>query len=254
MPEPPATDPVHPAAAVGFQRAADAYDRGRPGFPDDAVAFLVRQLALGPSVTLLELGAGTGKLTRLLAKAAAPRILAVEPVPAMRGRLGGIPGVTPLDAVAEALPLESGDAQAAVAAQAFHWFDAGRALAELARVLPPGAPLALVWNVRDESVGWVARFTDVIEPYRAGTPSYRSMRWRDAFGSTTAFTAPERTAFPYAAPTTPDGVRDRALSISFIAALPARERARVAARVRDLLPPGGAVFPYRTEVWLSRRR
>ena len=254
MPDSSPADPVHPAAAIGFQRAADAYDRGRPGFPGGAVAFLARELALGGSTTLLELGAGTGKLTRLLSKAAAPRILAVEPVAAMRERLVGIPGVTPLDAVAEALPLGPRDAEAAVAAQAFHWFDGDRALAELARVLPSGAPLALVWNVRDESVPWVTRFTDVIEPYRGDTPSYRSMRWREAFERTDTFAAPTRTVFPYAAPTTPDGVVDRALSISFIASLPPPERAQVAARVRDLVPPGHTAFPYRTEVWLSRRR
>jgi SAM-dependent methyltransferase len=250
---------VHPAAAVGFEQAADAYERGRPDFPVEAVGFVGERLRLAPGRVLLELGAGTGKLTRLLAPTGA-RIVAVEPVAAMRQALrGAVPAAAALDAVAEDLPLPNGSVDAAVAAQAFHWFDGSRAVTELARVLPAGGPLALVWNVRDEGEAWVRGLTELIEPYRGDTPSHRSMRWREAFDASAAFAPLERASFPYAHRTTADAVVDRIVSISFVAALAADERERVAEGVRRLVPGDGpgvreVVFPYRTDVWTTRRR
>ena len=244
---------VHPAAASGFARAAEDYERGRPGFPDDAVAFVIDELGLRPGLTLLELGAGTGKLTRLLAPTGV-RIVAVEPVTAMRDTLSRIvPGAEIIDAVAEDLPFADGSLDAAVAAQAFHWFDGPRALAELGRVLPRGGRLALVWNVRDESVPWIRGLTDLIEPYRGQTPSHRSLRWKDAFDDTDPFTVPSRTSFPYVHRTTREGTVARVLSISFIAALPEEERRTVAEGVRALAPGDGVDFAYRTDVWTTRR-
>jgi SAM-dependent methyltransferase len=246
---------VHRAAAVGFERAAGAYERGRPEFPADAVAAVAGALDLRAGRTVLDLGAGTGKLTRLLVPTGA-RVVAVEPVAAMRRALEGLaPGVETLDATAERLPLGPGEADAATAAQAFHWFDGDRALAELARVLRPGAGLALVWNVRDESTDWVHAITELIEPYRGDTPSHRSMRWLTTFDRTQAWSEPVRTSFPYMHRTTRSATVDRVTSISFIAALDAHERDRVADAVRALLPSGDEItFPYRTDLWVSRRR
>jgi SAM-dependent methyltransferase len=158
-----------------------------------------------------------------------------------------VPSAEALDALAEELPVPDGSVDAVVAAQAFHWFDGPRAVAELVRVLPVGAPVALVWNVRDEDEPWVRGLTELIEPYRGDTPSHRSMRWREAFDASTAFT-----------PLESDGVVDRIVSISFVAALPVSERERVAEGVRALVPGDGpgereVVFPYRTDVWTTRR-
>ncbi len=243
---------VHPSV-LGFERAVTDYERGRPGFPDRAIAFLDDRLSLGPGRMLLELGAGTGKLTRLLAPSGA-RILAVEPLAAMREALShNLPEVEILDAVAEDLPLADGAVDAAVAAQAFHWFDGERALSELARVLRPGAPIALVWNVRDESVPWIRELTKLIEPYRGDAPSHRSLRWRAAFDASDAFPAPELTSFPYVHDTTREGIVARVSSISFIATLAPDERERVAAAVRRLVPSDQVAFAYRTDVWISRR-
>jgi SAM-dependent methyltransferase len=164
-----------------------------------------------------------------------------------------LPEVETLDAVAEDLPLADGAVNAAVAAQAFHWFDGERALSELARVLRPGAPIALVWNVRDESVPWVRGLTDLIEPYRRDAPSHRSLRWRAAFDASDAFPAPELTSFPYVHDTTREGIVARVSSISFIATLEPDERERVAAAVRRLVPAEQVAFAYRTDVWISRR-
>jgi SAM-dependent methyltransferase len=243
---------VHPSV-LGFEHAVADYERGRPGFPDPAVTFLDDWLSLGPGRTLLELGAGTGKLTRLLAPSGA-RILAVEPLAAMRESLShNLPDVEVLDAVAEDLPLADGAVDAAVAAQAFHWFDGERALSELARVLQPGAPIALVWNVRDESVPWIRELTELIEPYRGDAPSYRSLAWKGAFDANEAFSAPTLTSFPYVHDTTREGTVARVSSISFIATLAPDERERVAAAVRRLVPAEQVAFAYRTDVWISRR-
>lgn len=245
---------VHPAAAVGFEVAAAAYERGRPDFAPAVVDRLIQSLGLGPGRTLLELGAGTGKLTRLLARSGA-RIMAVEPVAAMRARLSGIPGVEAIDAVAEDVPVNAGAVDAAVGAQAFHWFENERVVSELARMLPPGGPVGLVWNVRDESVPWVAALTQLLEPYRGDTPSHRSMRWREAWDATDRFEPLVLEAFAYRHPTTVDGVVDRVRSISFIATLPTVDQRAIAERVRVLVPDEvGLVFPYRTEIWLTRRR
>jgi SAM-dependent methyltransferase len=245
---------IHPSAAIGFARAADAYERGRPGFPVDAVSWIVEALDLRPGRTVVDLGAGTGKLTRLFAPTGA-RVIAVEPIDAMRAILRReAPDAHVVGATAEALPFADGTADAAVAAQAFHWFDAPRALGQLERVLPAGAPLVLVWNVRDDAEPWVRAMTELLEPHRGSTPSHRAMRWRDAFGATRAWTAPSRRAFPYRHVTTRAATVDRAVSISFIAALPDDERRRVAAAMDALLPAGDeVVFPYRTEVWSSSR-
>jgi SAM-dependent methyltransferase len=252
---------VHRSAAVGFERAAEAYEHGRPAFPAEAIAFLTDRLRLDHGTTLVELGAGTGKLTRLLVPTGA-RIVCIEPVAAMRAALtAAVPGVETIDALAEDLPLPDRSADAAVAAQAFHWFDAERAVAELTRALRDGAGLALVWNVRDEGAAWVRAMSDLIEPFRGDTPGHRAMRWREAFERTDSFTPLARTSFGYGHRTTPDGIVDRTLSISFIAALPADERAAVAEGMRRLLASdpdikGRAeiVFPYRTDVWTCDRR
>jgi SAM-dependent methyltransferase len=237
---------VHPSAAVGFELAVADYEFGRPGFPAAAIRFLVERLRLGPGRVCVELGPGTGKLTELLVPSGV-RIVGIEPVAAMRQAFARN--------VAEELPFRDGVADAAVAAQAFHWFDGPRTLAELARVLRPGSALGLVWNIRDEDTPWVRAMTDVIEPYRGNTPSHRSMRWRAAFGPSDAWSAPERTSFAYVHRTTSDRVVARVLSISFIAMLPDDERAAVADRIRAILPPGDEVdVPYVTGVWLSELR
>ena len=251
---------IHPAAAVGFDAAADAYERGRPAFPTDAIAFLVDALALGPGRSVLDLGAGTGKLTRMLEPSGA-RLLALEPVEGMRRVLSTLlPVARVVAGRAEALPFAESSIDAATAAQAFHWFDADAAIAELHRVLVPGARLALVWNVRDQRTPWVAGMTRIIEPHRGDTPKHATRAWRAAFEETRLFSPLELRSFRHGQPLTPDGVLDRVLSISFIATLPDDRRAEVANEVRDLLAtdPETAgrdevVMPYRTDVWTAQR-
>jgi hypothetical protein len=104
-------------------------------------------------------------------------------------------------------------------------------------------------------VPWVKAITDLIEPYRGDTPSHRSMRWLEAFDTTPSWATPSRRTFAYEHHTTREATVDRVVSISFIASLAEGERSRVARQVRELAPPGEVVtFPYRTDVWLTRKR
>ena len=144
---------------------------------------------------LLELGAGTGKLTRLLAPLG-PEILVVEPVEEMHARLREtVPQAERVGGTAEAVDLPDASVDAIVAAQAFHWFDAPVALREMHRVLRPDGRVGLVWNRRDESEDWVAQLSTLFEPLRSDTPGYAQGRWREPFDRTTLFTPLEHHRF-----------------------------------------------------------
>jgi ubiquinone/menaquinone biosynthesis C-methylase UbiE len=144
--------------ALVFGQVADVYGRSRPGYPVAAVNWLVG----GPPHRVLDLGAGTGKLTASLA-AAGHDVFAVDPSPQMLAVLrSAIPGAVALEGRAEAIPLPDSDVDTVVVAQAFHWFDHAAAVPEIARVLRPGGRLALVWNLRDESTPWVAELSRII--------------------------------------------------------------------------------------------
>ena len=135
---------------VGFEAASDVYERGRPGYQADLVAFVVDRAGIHEGSRVLDLAAGTGKFTREVLPFGAACV-AVEPSASMREMLGRVvPGVPVIAGVGEAIPLRAGSMDAVVVAQAFHWFDPPVALAEMARVLRPGGVLSLVWNERDE--------------------------------------------------------------------------------------------------------
>jgi SAM-dependent methyltransferase len=149
-------------AASSFARSAGAYERARPGYAPEAVAFLVKRLGLGPGRVVVDLAAGTGKLAGQLVPSGA-RVVAVEPLAEMRSLIPA--GIEVFDGTAEAIPLPDASVDAVTVAQAFHWFDAEVALREIERVLRPGGSLALVSNRRDPSA-----FDDVLARHRAHPP------------------------------------------------------------------------------------
>src|SRR5690349_6622753 len=152
---------IHPAAAGGFATAADAYERGRPGYPEEAIAWMAERLDLREGRNLLDLAAGTGKLTRTLVPFGA-HVVAVEPIDEMREQLfRALPDVDAFDGTAESIPLPDGSVDAVTCGQAFHWFRAEQALKEIHRVLRPAGGLALVWNVRDLSDPLQARVNEI---------------------------------------------------------------------------------------------
>ena len=165
-------------AAAGFSSAADVYERARPSYPADAVAWLVEVAQLAPGRVVVDVGAGTGKLTRLLVPTGA-RVIAVEPVAEMRAKLTETtPGVELLDGVAEALPLEDASVDALTVAQAFHWFDYDAALPELHRVLRPDGPLVLIWNSRDLDDPLQAGIEELLQPLRGAVSAQQEGAWR----------------------------------------------------------------------------
>jgi len=211
---------IHQAAAEGYTAKAEAYIRGRPEYPAEVQDWLRDDLALKAGKTVLDLGAGTGKFLPHLSATGA-LVIAVEPVPAMRAQLiERNPGIEAKPGTAEQIPLPDGAVDAIVCAQAFHWFANSAALAEIHRVLKLGGALGLIWNVRDESVAWVAALTRIMAPYEAGTPRYHTKEWRRLFPAEGFGPLRER-HFPYAHTGPAEQViLDRILSVSFIAALP----------------------------------
>jgi ubiquinone/menaquinone biosynthesis C-methylase UbiE len=149
-----------PERARSFGAIARDYERGRATYPDEAVGWLV-----SGARRIVDLGAGTGKLTTALGEPNDQEVLALEPQHSMMLQLRrGAPGVMLACSVAEAIPVRSRWAQAVTVAQAFHWFDRRRAVPEIRRILAPGGVLGLIWNVRDESVDWVAQITRLAGP------------------------------------------------------------------------------------------
>jgi len=243
---------VHDAAARGFSRSADAYDRARPDYPPAAVAWLAERLGLRPGRTVVDLAAGTGKLTRPLAATGA-EVVAIEPVAEMRARIGDA-AARSLDGTAEAVPLPDASADAVTVAQAFHWFDGPAALAEIHRVLRPGGALALVWNRRPLEDPVHAAIERIIAPYRGDAPAHRSGAWRAAFDATTLFGPLEERTFAHSRPHDADALADRVGSTSFVAALDDGPHAEVIAAVRALAAERPVDVPYVCEVLVCDRR
>ena len=204
---------------------------------------------------VVDLGAGTGKLTRALSASGA-RVIAIEPLPEMRAILAAkAPGAELLDGTAEELPLESGSIDALSVGQAFHWFDAERALAEIARVLRPRGSLALIWNVRDLSDPLQVALQELLAGYRRSAPSEHERPWRASIASSQHFGRGERRSFDWVLPHTVSELADRIASVSFVAALEEDEREALLARVRALVAGVAEPFPfrYRTEVYIYPR-
>jgi SAM-dependent methyltransferase len=254
--------PVHEIAQRGFDAEALTYDRTRPSYPPDAVAWLVEHLRIGPGRRVVDLAAGTGKLTTLLAPLGA-QLLAVEPVAGMRQILrAAVPDVPTLAATAEELPFADGSLDAVTAAQAFHWFDAERALPEIRRVLRPGGRLGLLWNARDRSVDWVDRIWGVMDRVEKHAPWRDHEQWSEHdlpfdrwFGTV------HRAEFRQEQLLTPEDVVGRFKGVSHVAVLPPAEQAAVLDEVRGILAthPDTAGrdevrIPYRVDAYWCERR
>lgn len=241
---------VHEAAAIGFQRSAEAYERGRPAYPQAVVQWLVDRLDLRVGRRVVDLAAGTGKLTRMLVPTGAT-LVAVEPVLGMCHVFAeAVPDVPIAAGTAEKLPVVGACLDVVTVAQAFHWFDGSQALAEIHRVLRPGGWLALIWNRRDVQDSVQQEIDRIIDPYRGDTPSYHRENWRRLLQETRLFGRPQEAAFANRQVLDVDGLIDRVMSTSFLAALFPDEQEEVVASLRALAARHAArvVLPYRTEI------
>jgi SAM-dependent methyltransferase len=148
--------------ATSFGAQAGAYEIGRPEYPFEAVAWMLESMPAG-SRRIADVGAGTGKLTRVLVKAPDAEVVAIDPDPDMLSTLrGAVPGVPTFVGTAEALPLPDASVDAIVLGQAWHWVEPVAASAEVGRVLRPGGVLGLIWNIRDDRTDWVRRLTEIM--------------------------------------------------------------------------------------------
>ena len=205
-----------------FGSVADAYDRGRPSYPTQAAAWLVGE----QPATVLELGAGTGKLTEVLV-GLGHEVHATDPDTAMLERLRArLPLVRASATGAEEIPLADGSVDVGVAGQAFHWFDMERALPEINRVLRPGGHLALVWNQRDERVPWVRRLGALLGDQDQRTDLADPVEHSGLFGWV------EEETFKHRQVIDRESVLDLALSRSNIATLDEHRREAKLAEVR----------------------
>ena len=236
---------IHPTAAAGFSAAAEVYERARTGYPDEAVAWVAEKLGIGPERDVLDLAAGTGKLTRQLVPFGA-RIVAVEPIDAMRSELErAVPGVEALAGTAEAIPLPDRSVDAVTCAQAFHWFRAEEAVAELRRVLRPGGGVALLWNGRDLDDERHARTEELFAPHRQEFQSGEE-HWRGVLGPL------EHRRWHFTQALTYDDYVDRVASTSFVGAMSGERRLEFLDEVRAALSPFNEPLElrYHTDVYL----
>ena len=239
-----AFDSTRPAPALSFGGVADAYERARPTYPAEAAAWLVG-LDHGH---VLELGAGTGKLTGELVKQG-HRVLATDPLDAMlRHLVRGLPRTPTAIATAEQIPLRARSVDAVIGAQCFHWWDLDRALPEIARVLRPGGHLGLTWNLRDERIPWVRRLGEIIGTQEQQTDPTHALLASNLFGFV------ESTTFRFWQPLDRGRLRDLVLSRSNIATLGQAERERVLRKVDEMYDDygrgaDGMLLPYVTHCY-----
>jgi ubiquinone/menaquinone biosynthesis C-methylase UbiE len=243
----------HPRSR-SFELVADVYERGRPEYPADAIAWLVEQLDLRPGRTVLDLAAGTGKLTRGLVGTGA-HVIAVEPGQQMLAQLRRVlPDVEALVGGAEAIPLEDGSVDAVTVGSAFHWFRHDEAVPELHRVLRSGGAVGLIWSSRDRERPLQQEISELIKPL---VPPNRPAVGRStiALAESPLFGQIEQRNFPFVQKLDADGVADRIASVSFVAAAPAERRAELDRKLREVVAAEGGVvdFPYVAEVYVSRR-
>jgi SAM-dependent methyltransferase len=231
---------VDPRRALSFGAQAQAYAAARPTYPVDAVRFVLPSHAR----RVLDLGAGTGKLTSVLLDLGLD-VVAVEPDDEMRAHVD--PRAEALKGTAEDVPVEAGSVDAVVVGQAWHWFDQEAAMASVRRVVRPGGSLGLLWNLLDDSGGWPRELAEHIgmedrlsfaqtaenSPYD-GAPG----RWR-------------RQLFHHEQAADPDVVVANMASRSVVIVLPDAERTIRLDRVRELVPSGDFALPWVTDAWVS---
>jgi ubiquinone/menaquinone biosynthesis C-methylase UbiE len=210
-----------PDYALSFGAVVDAYDRGRPTYPREAAAWLTADAP----VSVLELGAGTGKLTEQLV-ALGHDVHATDPDAAMLAKLAErLPDVRTSQSAAEEIPAGDRSYDVVVCAQAFHWFDLDTALPEIARVLKPGGRLSLVWNQRDERVPWVRRLGTLIGTQEQLREPAAALEGSQLFGEV------EEAEFRFRQQIDQHSIKDLVLSRSNVATLPPEKREAKVAEV-----------------------
>lgn len=233
-----------PVPGLSFGGVADAYDRARPTYPPEAATWLTGL----DHAHVLELGAGTGKLTEELVRQG-HKVIATDPLDAMlRHLVRHLPRTPTAVAAAERIPLGARSVDVVIGAQCFHWWDVDRALSEVARVLRPGGHVALAWNLRDERIPWVRRLGRLIGTQEQQTDPTHALLSSHLFGFV------ETATFRFWQPLDRSRLRDLVLSRSNIATQGQPERDRVLRQVDEMYDDygrgaDGMLLPYVTHCY-----
>lgn len=242
----------HPIAIAGFSTDAERYEAGRPGYPGETIREILR--FAGGAERIVDLGAGTGKLTRLL-PASTTLVVAVDPVAQMtRIAREAAPLAHIVTAAAETLPFATASIDCVTVAQAFHWFDQEQAWIELGRVVRPGGAVASIANRRLREVEWIDQLWTLMDeferdaPWRQDRPTPRA-RWSADFHD------PVRMRFRHTVPMTEETIVARVSSVSHVAVLDDRQRSEIERRARDIARsvPIPLEIEYEAELALFRR-
>ena len=243
---------IHPAAR-SFATAASVYERARPAFPQAAIDWLCDELEITDETRLLDLAAGTGRLTRPLF-AYTRRIVAIEPVAEMREVLQRtLPSIEVLDGIAEELPLATDSVDVVVVAQAFHWFDPEPALSEISRVLVPGGRLGVVWHGADLSDPVQQAFRGIVERHRNDAPAHVTGDSERFLAQQTLLQEIAREGIADVHEYDEEGLVELALSTSHVARLAPDDQARSIAEVRAIAGGGRVRLPYVVELFAYRQ-
>ncbi|CAF3091891.1 unnamed protein product [Rotaria sp. Silwood2] len=254
---------IHRTAANGFENGSDAYERSRPDYPLAVIDLICSTNTDMQSKIIVDLAAGTGKLTRLLSLIGAKEIIAIEPVTSMREKLYSIPDISVMDSIAEDIPLEDASVDIVTVAQAFHWFNGQKALKEIYRILKPNGKLYLFWNLRDvDMCTWMDMMNKIIDQWQLlGHPHYQTMKWLDAFTSKSAKFSPLMfQQVCHEQYVTFENLLDRILSSSFISCLPDDDKRIVLEEVitminrhPETLGKTELLVPYQTHMYWCER-
>ncbi|MFN2239495.1 MAG: class I SAM-dependent methyltransferase [Thermoanaerobaculia bacterium] len=247
--------PLHAQNPTGrFAGRAEAYARWRPDYPASALASILGDEPRG--VPLVDLGAGTGISSRQLASRGA-RVVAIEPNPEMCALISPMQTLLPAIGTAESIPLRTASVRIATAFQAFHWFDAELALAEIHRVLVPGGRLALVWNERDDRDPFTAAYREIVRAASGNHPAESRMEQVEAFAHSALFLAPVLKVFPHEQRLDREGLVGRMRSTSYLpsegAAWESLASQMEALRTEWADANGFVRLAYETRVWLAKR-
>ncbi len=229
---------LHPLAER-FAEVADSYERGRPEYPPAVVGAIAAELRVPPGAPVLDLAAGTGKLTRALIDAGLD-VVAVEPHASLREVLAASVGEERVrEGLAEAIPLPDASVAAVTVADAFHWFDHAAALAEIRRVLRPGGGLAVLATVPDwGGASWAHEVGTLMSELRPEHPHFDGPPWQDAVRAAGGWSEPREIRVTTKQPARPDRFVDYLASMSWVAAMPAEQRTDTLARIDALIKAG----------------
>lgn len=243
--------------ATSFGVEAANYEAGRPDYPFEAVSWMLESMPHG-SRRIADVGAGTGKLTRVLAQAPDAEVVAVDPDAAMLATLRqSVPGVPTFQGTAERMLLPDASLDAVVLGQAWHWVDPAAASLELGRVVRTGGVLGLIWNIRDERTEWVRRLTDIMH----SSPAERMVNGPGSDGPRidAPFTRIEKHQWDWTRAMSRRQLHQMALSRSYLITAPADERVEITRQMDELFDELGLVgestidLPYVTHAFRAVR-